>query len=109
MLREFEIVYWAALNTQEEIDNVVKNSQIEQEPSQKTMQAVRSRLVMTAYYSKGKLSGARTQDAIREFFSHNFDEFTGKHAAWSKDPPDTSKITPRVLNATKLQLIEVYR
>ena len=64
---------------------------------------------MTAYYSKQKLCSARGQDAIREFFNHHFDEFTGKHAAWSRDPPDTSHITPRVLNATKLELLEVYR
>jgi hypothetical protein len=64
---------------------------------------------MTAYYSKGKLSGPRSQEAMREFFGHNFDEFAGKHAAWSKDPPDTSKLTSRVLNSTKLELLEVYR
>lgn len=64
---------------------------------------------MTAYYTKGKLSGRKTEEAIREFFSHNFDEFVGKHAAWSRDPPDTSRITPRLLNATKDELLVVYR
>lgn len=64
---------------------------------------------MTAYYTKGKLSGRRAEDAIREFFSHNFDEFVGKHGAWSREPPDTSRITPRHLNSTKTELLAVYR
>jgi len=92
MMRELEVVFWAALNTDEEIKAIVKRS--DQESETRTTQAVRSRLVMTAYYTKGKLSGQRAEDAIREFFSQNFDEFVGKHAAWSRDPPRTNHITP---------------
>ena len=107
MMRELEVVFWAALNTAEEIEAIAKRSESELEA--RTTQAVRSRLLMTAYYTKGKLSGRRAEDAIREFFSHNFDEFVGKHAAWSRDPPDTSRITPRLLNSTKIELLAVYK
>jgi len=66
-----------------------------------TVQAIRSRLMMTAFYTKQKMSGEKTEAAVQAFFSHYFDYFIGKHTDWLLlNEPDTSKISPKILNKT---------
>ena len=66
--------------------------------------------MMTAFYTKQKLSDERTEAAIQAFFSHHFDYFIGKHTDWLLlNEPDTSKLTPMALNGTKLELSKLYQ
>jgi len=66
-------------------------------------QAITHRLMMTAYYTKCKLSNQRVEEAIKEFFSHHFDDFIPKHTMWELlyDPPEISAMT---LNRTRVKL-----
>lgn len=58
--------------------------------------------MMTAFYTKQKLSSEKTEAAIQAFFSQYFDYFIGKHTDWLLlNEPDISKVTPCVLNETK--------
>jgi len=102
MLREFELFFWVSLNREEDIKAVIKEFRNEPNAEQMTVQAIRSRLMKTAYYTKQKLSPEKTEAAIQAFFSHYFDYFIGKHTDWLLlNEPDISKITPCVLNQTK--------
>ena len=94
-MREIEIVYWAALNTEEDIKALI-NDLSKNEKEANTMQAtqaIRSRLMMTAYYTKGQLSSEATELAVKEFFKHHFGDFVDKHTEWDLlyEPPT---ITP---------------
>jgi len=53
--------------------------------------------MMTAYYTKEKLSHKRTKKAIFEFFSNHFGEFIDKYTEWFLlyEPPF---ISPLALN-----------
>lgn len=65
--------------------------------------------MMTAFYSKQKLSDERTEAAIQAFFNHHFDYFIGKHTDWLLlNEPDTSQLSPMTLNGIKLELSELY-
>lgn len=58
-MREVEIVFWAALNTPEEIQKLIKDVRekgLQESVEKMVMQAIRSRLMMTAYYTKGEMS-----------------------------------------------------
>lgn len=45
------------------------------------------------------MSNEQTESAVHAFFSNYFDYFIGKHTDWLLlNEPDTSKITPIVLN-----------
>ena len=111
MMREFETIFWVCLNTKEEIDKIIQNTQVKSAVA--TTQNIRSRLVMTAYYTKQKLCDQRGEEAISKFFVHNFDQFVSKHAAWqNNEKEDLNRlihITPRLLNSTKQDLLEVYK
>jgi len=67
-----------------------------------------NQLTQTAYYTKYKLSHKRVEEAVKDFFSTNFEGFIGKHTNWELlyHPPD---VTPNTLNKTKLALIKIFR
>ena len=110
LMREFEVIFWASLNQAEDIEAIVKENEKEPNPETITIQAIRSHLMMTAFYTKQKLSDERTEAAIQAFFSHHFDYFIGKHTDWLLlNEPDTSKLTPMALNSTKLELSKLYQ
>ena len=65
---------------------------------------------MTAFYTKQKLSSKRTEQAIQTFFSIRLGYFIGKHTDWLLlNEPETSLISPAVLNQTKNDLLSLYR
>jgi len=108
MMREVEIVYWAALNTPEDIQEVIKeNSQKDGRESQ-ILQGIRSRLMMTAYYTKSELSSKDTEVAVQEFFNHHFGVFVDKHREWYLlyEPPE---VTPQLLCETRASLMEIHK
>lgn len=94
-MREIEIVYWASLNTNEDIKALVSDQPKNDASTNElqTTQAIRSRLMMTAYYTKGQLSSETTEQAVKEFFKHHFGDFVDKHTEWDLlyEPPT---ITP---------------
>lgn len=61
MMREFEITYWAALNSPEEINKIINENINEAEGQKLTVEALRTRFIMTAYFTKQKLSMDRTE------------------------------------------------
>ena len=65
---------------------------------------------MTAFYTKQNLSSKRTEQAIQTFFSIRLGYFIGKHTDWLLlNEPETSLISPAVLNQTKNDLLSLYR
>lgn len=65
---------------------------------------------MTAFYTKTKMSGEKTELAIQAFFSMYFDFFIGKHTDWLLlNEPDISKITPVLLNRKMKSLMKTYQ
>ena len=91
MMREFEIVFWAALNTEEDIESLIKKNEDQANADQLTIQAIRSRLMLTAYSTKGELSDERTDAAVKAFFSEHFGHFVGKQPSWLLlDEPSSS-------------------
>lgn len=63
---------------------------------------------MSAYDTKCRLSEKRTEQVIQKFFCQNFDEFVGKHSAWSLLEPDLSHVNPAFLVKTKQDLLLIY-
>jgi len=61
MLRELEVCFWAALNTRKDIEQVIAEFKGEQNAESLTVQAIRSRLMMTAFYTKVKMSNEKTE------------------------------------------------
>ena len=119
MLREYEIVFWAALNTSQDIEAIVRKYKIRDSMTsrskrtherQSILREVISRLMLTAYTTKGKLSDTRTNAAMEAFFKSHFSNFVSKHTVWSLcSEPDSSKISPKVMNATMNLLMRTYR
>lgn len=108
MMREVEIVYWAALNTVEDILEVIKKNSQKDCRESHILQGIRSRLMMTAYYTKSELSCKDTEVAIQEFFNHHFGVFVDRHKEWYLlyEPPE---VTPQLLCQTRFELMEIYR
>ena len=79
MMREFEIIFWASLNSKEDIQVLIDKNKFSKNLEQSTIQSIRSRLMLTAYSTKGELSDERTDVAIKAFFSEHFGHFVGKH------------------------------
>lgn len=104
MFREVEIVFWASLNTASDIRAIIDKYS---SSSKKTVESlilrdIVSRLMLTAYTTKDKLSTTRTNQAMTAFFSKHFGNFISKHTQWSLlSEPDSSRITPKVLNVTR--------
>lgn len=104
MLREYEVLFWVALNQKKDIDQIVDEYKTEKGNEeelavQAVVQAIRSRLMMTAFYTKQKMSTERTETAVHTFFCHYFDFFIGKHTDWLLlNEPEISAITPASLN-----------
>lgn len=92
MMREFEILIWASINTRDLLDEVLL-----EKDSQKQMLY---RLLMTAFYLKEKLCGKEEFEAIKAFFGLNFPQFLGKYTTeWLLlAEPDLSRINPMTLN-----------
>lgn len=63
---------------------------------------------MSAYDTKCRLSEKRTEQVIQKFFCQNFDEFVGKHSAWSLLEPDLSHVNPVFLVKTKKDLLLIF-
>lgn len=110
MLREFEILFWIALNQRKDIEKLVLEFKAEKSAENLTVQAIRSRLMMTAFYTKTKLSSERTEQAVNAFFGQYFDYFIGKHTDWLLlNEPDVSQLTPAVLNGINKMLMKTYQ
>jgi hypothetical protein len=62
MMREVEIVFWAALNSPTDIEELIASEKDGRENH--VLQGIRSRLMMTAYYTKSELSAKDTEVAI---------------------------------------------
>ena len=99
MLREYEILFWVALNTKKDIDQEIKEHRQDKNAETMTMSTIRSRLMMTAFYTKQKLSQDSTEQAINAFFWYYFDYFIGKYTDWLLlNEPDINSISPASLN-----------
>ena len=65
--------------------------------------------MLTAYTTKDKLSNTRTNESMTAFFSKHFGNFISKHTQWSLlSEPESARITPKVLNVTRRELLELY-
>ena len=64
MLREFDILIWACLNSKEVVGKTLKDKE-----SQKNLL---TRLLMTAFYLKEKLARKEEAEAVKAFFAKNF-------------------------------------
>ena len=56
MMREYEIVFWVALNSQKDIEGIILKNARSTDPETKIISAIRSRLILTAYTTKCELS-----------------------------------------------------
>ncbi|TNV83481.1 hypothetical protein FGO68_gene10512 [Halteria grandinella] len=104
MLREFEIIIWACLNSREQLDQegVLGEANIQK--------AIFYRLLMTAFFLKEKFCKRDEFEAIKTYFNINFPIFLGKYTTeWLLlAEPDVSFITPRLLNQKFGELKEIY-
>ena len=85
LFREFEIVYWAALNAESELKLVAISTQLAHAASPSVENVILERLLMTAYSVKLKLSMPRTEEAERVFFENECDAFVSRYGKWAKD------------------------
>ena len=81
MFREVEIVFWASLNTPCDIRAIIDKYTSSSKKSVESMilRDIVSRLMLTAYTTKDKLSNGRTNKAMTAFFSKHFGNFISKH------------------------------
>ena len=97
MMREFEVIVWACINSKEylEMEGILKDG--EKETPQKK---VLYRLLMTAFYLKEKYCKKYEFEAIKAYFVQNFPQFLGKYTTeWLLlAEPDMSFLTPRIMN-----------
>jgi len=102
MLREFDILIWSCLNIKELVFKVLN-----EKDAQKSLL---TRLLMTAFYLKEKLSQKEDGEAIKAFFAKNFPQFLGKYTTeWLiLEEPDLKKITPKILNTRFCELKNIY-
>ena len=64
MMREFEIVMWTALNSEADIQELVKVK----ESNAVIIKQVLNRILMTAYFTKTTLNDQKTSEIIEAFF-----------------------------------------
>lgn len=108
MFREYEIAFWASLNTEDDINKIKQEYASESNAESTIIQAIRSRITMTAFYTKQKISGEKTEKAVQAFFSNHFDYFIGKHTDWLLLNEPEINITPMVINKTTKDLTNIY-
>lgn len=99
-MREFEILIWSSLNSQEIIEN---EKILESQTQQKDLLY---RLLMTGFYLKSKFCKKEEFEAIKAYFVSHFPQFLGKYTTeWLLlGEPDISFITPKVLNRKLIEL-----
>jgi hypothetical protein len=97
MMREFEVIIWACINSKEQLDQEGILRDGEKETPQKK---ILYRLLMTAFYLKEKYCKKHEFDVIKAYFVQNFPQFLGKYTTeWLLlAEPDMSFLTPRALN-----------
>ncbi|CDW83815.1 UNKNOWN [Stylonychia lemnae] len=102
MMREFEILLWACLNSQEYLKDIINKPD-----AQKNIQY---RILMTAFFLKEKFSSPQECDSIKAYLGKHFQNFMGKYTTeWLiLEEPDLSMITPKVLNAKFCELKKIY-
>lgn len=107
MMREFEMIVWATINSREHIEAEGILKEGGKESPQKQMLY---RLLMTAFYLKEKFCRPEEFESIKAYFVQHFPQFLGKYTTeWLLlAEPDISFITPRVLNQKFLELKEIY-
>jgi hypothetical protein len=109
MMREYEIVFWVALNSQKDIEGIILKNARSTDPETKIISAIRSRLILTAYTTKCELSDKKTEEIIKEFYLDKFPVFVSEHTSWVLlDEPQLNKITPCILNKVRIDLLEIY-
>ena len=103
MMREFEVLIWASLNSKEQLEEEGILKEGEKESPQKK---VLYRLLMTAFYLKEKYCKKNEFEAIKAYFVQNFPQFLGKYTTeWLLlAEPDLSFLSPRVLNKKYMEL-----
>lgn len=102
MMREFEILLWACLNSKEYLNDIIGKPN--------SLSSLLTRLMMTAFYIKEKFSPQQESECIKAFWSQNFQYFLGKYTTeWLiLEEPDLTKITPKVLNSKFIELKKLY-
>ena len=109
MMREYEIVFWVALNSQKDIESIIIKNARSTDPETKIISAIRSRLILTAYTTKCELSDKKTEEIIKEFYLDKFPVFVSEHTSWVLlDEPQLNKITPSTLNKLRNKLLKIY-
>lgn len=128
-MREVEIVAWASLNSEKEIEKIIRKyderqtsrffhqNEIATTPEEAAIlhhkrenivNDIRNHILNTAQYTKLEFSGERSKNAIKEFFQVYFENIVSKHTDWEilYEPID---VTPQVLCQTRKNLIRIYR
>lgn len=107
MMREFEVIIWATINSRDflDLEGVLKEGGKESPQRQ-----VLYRLLMTAFYLKEKFCRKEEFDAIKAYFILNFPQFLGKYTTeWLLlSEPDVSFINPKVLNLKFMELCDIH-
>lgn len=102
MMREFELIMWACLNSKEHLQKFSTMA----EPQVQLLK----RLMMTAFYIKEHMSPKLEFECIKAFWVQNFQCFYGKYTTdfLMLEEPDLTVITPKVLNDKFMELKKIY-
>ena len=81
MFREVEIIFWASLNTADDISSIVDKNATRSKSCVESsiVRDIIFRLMVTAFTTKEKLSSDRSTQAMTAFLSKHFGSFLTKH------------------------------